>query len=693
MKASIEILQANLYFFSKFKVQSIHLMPSPKNLYIFLLLIAGTPLFVCSQDLAKVNDGNVIMHPKVSFDGEKLVFIANYFGALGPFISSLDSGNWGTPQPLFSNDIRKKYEILYPQLNFDNTKLYFSAKEEGRDHFDIFFSELKNGEWSEPTEVPMRINTEVDELAPAVSADEKKILFTRPLPPEAKADKICNEIYISELAETGVWSEPTLLPPAYNTGCLCAPYFTRDNKSFFFSSYEEIAGPDGRRISKNNFNVFWAKIDGVFKFTPKPLLSLVSETDIVSFSLDADSTYYYGSGRIFEDNQSRMTSKISSGSLKSEFAPDDMTLISGVVNDENQQPLVSNVQIINPFTTKVFQEVVTNQSGYYQVFVPAEEQFSVLATRDGYSAQSKLIETEGSTVKTNFDLFPRVSMTFNVFDEDFYFPILAEMTLYDSEFNLLKSISGTSGEQTEIELGKELNIIFQSENYFADTLHLPFDKEVIFSSFDFDIELKRKLKEVAFTFSDDETGNSLGLEIVVYNVTRNEKTKRQVKDGSIRLELRDGEVYEISTSAQGYSYYTADLDLSKEEEIKEVKAELKAVENISIVLDNITFEYNSYSLNAISYKELNRLVSYLEENDDYKVEVSAHTDDSGSPDYNLKLSNLRANSVLQYLEDKSIERTRLEARGYGESAPRHPNDTEENRAKNRRVEFKILATE
>lgn len=664
-----------------------------RNLTTFMLIMIGMPFTIYSQDLAKVNDGNIVMHPKVSFDGEKIVFIANYYGSLGPFISSIDSGNWGTPEPLFSNEIRQKYEIRYPQLNFDNTKIYFSAKEKGTDQFDIFFSELRNGEWTEPEEVPMRINTAVDELAPAVSADEKKILFTRPLPPEAKADEVCSEIYISELAETGVWSEATLLPPAYNTGCLCAPYFSRDSKSFFFSSYEEIAGADGKRISKNNFNIFWAKIDGVFKFNPKPLMSIVSETDAVSFSLDSDSTFYYGSGKIFESSQTKMSSRILSGSLKKEFLPSEMTLISGHVNDESKEPLLSKIQIINPFTTKVYQEVQTNEAGYYQVFVPSGDQFSVLATKEGYSAQSKLTDTGGARVEANFNLFPSVNMTFNVFDEDFYFPIQAEMTLYDSDFNLIRALGESTGEPKKVELGKELNIIFGSENYYADTLHLPFDKEVIFNSFNFDIELKRKLKEVAFSFSDDETGNSLGLEIVVYNVTRNEKTKREVKDGSIKLKLRDGEVYEISTSAQGYSYYTAELDLSKEEAVAEVKAELKAVENIAIELDNITFEYNSYSLNATSYEELNRLVTYLGENQNYKVEVTAHTDDSGAPEYNLKLSNLRANSVLQYLEDKSIERERLVARGYGESAPKYPNDTEENRAKNRRVEFTISGTE
>ena len=158
------------------------------------------------------------------------------------------------------------------------------------------------------------------------------------------------------------------------------------------------------------------------------------------------------------------------------------------------------------------------------------------------------------------------------------------------------------------------------------------------------------------------------------------------------LQLRDGEVYEISTSAEGYSYYSAELDLSKEEEVKEVSATLQSVENISLVLDNITFAYNSYELNADSYEELDKLVDYLKENDQYKVEISAHTDNAGADKYNLQLSNLRANSVLQYLQDNAISKDRLVAIGYGESQPIVPNDTEENMAKNRRVEFKILAS-
>ena len=117
------------------------------------------------------------------------------------------------------------------------------------------------------------------------------------------------------------------------------------------------------------------------------------------------------------------------------------------------------------------------------------------------------------------------------------------------------------------------------------------------------------------------------------------------------------------------------------------------LENVSLVLNNITFELNSYELNSASYEELNKLVGYLSENERYKVEISAHTDNAGGDKYNLQLSNLRANSVLQYLQDNAIKQERLVAIGYGEAKPLVPNDTDENMAKNRRVEFKILTEE
>ena len=198
------------------------------NLLVCLLLLFH--ISTSAQSLDKVNNGTIVMQPKVSFDGNKMVLVANYYGTLKPYISTFesDSNSWSMPDAIFSSEITSQYEIRYPQLSFDNSKIYFSAKKEGKGDFDIYYSTIENGEWSMPEEVPMKINSGLDELAPAISADEKKILFTRPMPEEAKADDYCKEIYISELTETGEWTEAAPLPPAYNTCLLYTSLSPRD---------------------------------------------------------------------------------------------------------------------------------------------------------------------------------------------------------------------------------------------------------------------------------------------------------------------------------------------------------------------------------------------------------------------------------------------------------------------------------
>ncbi|HSZ72768.1 MAG TPA: OmpA family protein, partial [Cytophagaceae bacterium] len=107
-------------------------------------------------------------------------------------------------------------------------------------------------------------------------------------------------------------------------------------------------------------------------------------------------------------------------------------------------------------------------------------------------------------------------------------------------------------------------------------------------------------------------------------------------------------------------------------------------------LNNLFFDFDSSSLTKESELELERVIELLNTNPTMTVEISAHTDDKGSDEYNAKLSQHRAESVVRFLTQKGINKERMLAKGYGESTPSVPNDTEENRAKNRRVEFKIL---
>ncbi|WP_428310762.1 OmpA family protein [Hydrocarboniphaga sp.] len=111
----------------------------------------------------------------------------------------------------------------------------------------------------------------------------------------------------------------------------------------------------------------------------------------------------------------------------------------------------------------------------------------------------------------------------------------------------------------------------------------------------------------------------------------------------------------------------------------------------TIVLQNVNFEFNKATLTADSKTVLDGVATGLKSDPNMKVELAGHTDSKGSDAYNLKLSQNRANSVKAYLVTQGIPASRLTAKGYGETKPVATNDTDEGRAQNRRVEFRVLA--
>jgi outer membrane protein OmpA-like peptidoglycan-associated protein len=113
-------------------------------------------------------------------------------------------------------------------------------------------------------------------------------------------------------------------------------------------------------------------------------------------------------------------------------------------------------------------------------------------------------------------------------------------------------------------------------------------------------------------------------------------------------------------------------------------------EGSAIVLENIFFEFNKTDLLPASYPELNKVAQFMIEEDIKMIEISGHTDNEGSDAYNQKLSEGRANAVMNYLISQGVKPERMRAVGYGESRPIDTNLTEDGRAQNRRVEFLLI---
>jgi OmpA-OmpF porin, OOP family len=108
------------------------------------------------------------------------------------------------------------------------------------------------------------------------------------------------------------------------------------------------------------------------------------------------------------------------------------------------------------------------------------------------------------------------------------------------------------------------------------------------------------------------------------------------------------------------------------------------------LLEPIQFEYNRDTILAVSFPILDEVVDLMKERPSIRLGVYGHTDNRGGAGYNKNLSTRRAASVVRYLTSKGIAKDRLESEGFGMERPVESNDTDEGRAKNRRVEFKIL---
>lgn len=109
-----------------------------------------------------------------------------------------------------------------------------------------------------------------------------------------------------------------------------------------------------------------------------------------------------------------------------------------------------------------------------------------------------------------------------------------------------------------------------------------------------------------------------------------------------------------------------------------------------IRLDNIGFEFAKATLTPESSTELDKLAHLLIDYPYMRIEVEGHTDNVGTPEFNQQLSHDRAQAVVEYLRKKKVEAARLTWKGYGLTRPTASNDSEEGRAMNRRVEFRIL---
>lgn len=160
--------------------------------------------------------------------------------------------------------------------------------------------------------------------------------------------------------------------------------------------------------------------------------------------------------------------------------------------------------------------------------------------------------------------------------------------------------------------------------------------------------------------------------------------------GEFLAMVNQGKPYAFYIEKKGYLFKSLTFELTSNDHSFDLPIKLEPIEkDRTEVLQNIFFKTASFELDDKSKIELQKLVTFLKENQQISIEISGHTDDVGHEKDNQELSLKRAQSVMNFLSEAGINVSRLVAKGYGEARPRAPNDTDDNRAANRRIEWQI----
>ena len=197
--------------------------------------------------------------------------------------------------------------------------------------------------------------------------------------------------------------------------------------------------------------------------------------------------------------------------------------------------------------------------------------------------------------------------------------------------------------------------------------------------------------------TDAQTKEPLDASVEIIELEKNEavyQDNSSVEQGDFLATLTSGKNYGLNVSKNGYLFYSANFSLighePKEPYILSIALSPIEVGN-KVVLNNIFFDTNKFDIKPDSKAELQKLIEFLTLNPAIHIEISGHTDNVGNDQTNQTLSENRAKAVYQYLIASGIIAQRLVYKGYGKTQPIAPNTTDENRSKNRRTEFKIIA--
>lgn len=476
---------------------------------------------------------------------------------------------------------------------------------------DIYESDLKGTEWTEPVRLPEPINSKYHESSASISPDGRTIYFVSKRPMGKNSSKQSDKnIWYCTQNEHGTWSNAIEIGAPVNTNeDEEMPFIHPDGKTLFFSS-------KGHN-SMGGFDIFMSVYDDKTKTwsTPENLDAPINTVnDDVGFVMQANGkTGYYSSSH------------------------------TDVIGEKDIYKIVFHKDIMKKHLTLYKGRVVTEA---------------------GEPVNAKITVKDKST---------------------------------GEHFGTFSSNSSTGNYSVSLPEGRYYYIIVSSDNYFTykDSLDVPNSKG--FREVSRDIPLKPKLAYISGTVLDED-GNPLRAQIeieLIESLTNQPLGKFKTDSkGQFRIPVPPGKYYDVILSKSGYFYQSMRMNVPEKPGYEAHFGKNISLPKIEVgkktVVNNLFFDVGKSTLRPESVSELNRALKLMNDLKSLQIEVSGHTDNIGNAVSNQKLSESRAQSVVDYLISKGIDASRLKYTGYGSQYPIAGNDDEDGRQLNRRTEFRVL---
>ncbi len=558
-------------------------------------------------------------------------------------------------------NINSQYDEGSPRVSADGNKLYFFSgnRPGGKGNEDVWVSSRgANGEWQAPVNMPSPVNSTGNEALEATNADGSlMILFGN-----YKGAFGGGDLFYSAITN-GQWTVPCNIGGGVNSEYWeVDATITPDGKTMYFTSQEHRM--TGKKPDVEWYDIYVTHLVNGAWTEPTPLPSVINVKDG-----DERAPFISSDGRTL----------YFSSTSHAGFGGYDLFMTKRIGDDWSNWTTPINLgKEINTVMNDLYISVPAVGSTLYFTRETTGE-------GDGFGGSDLFRMILPPELRPN----PVVSIYGTVQNQDEE-PI--KSTLYWSDFD--------TGEQ----LGYSTSNAEDGEYYIT----LPFGRRYLITAnqkgFLFQTEMLdlKTVQEDTVAFSEKLGVERVRMQNALDRIDRlNNEYEMLLNGSSSNLEADFDRLADLSKSMnQAQNDLNASIRrarinwLEGNSGFQEVEKDIRlteANEGARIVLENIYFDTGSDNLRPESQQELDRLYDIMSKST-LVIEIGGHTDDVGSDENNMDLSQARAQAVVTYVIDKGIPSNRISAKGYGETDPRATNETPEGRQENRRVEVKVLSS-